>query len=127
MDTNLQDTDNVVLYILFPYSVLQHHHLPVPVSYLLPILPIHIHLKCKVIMLVEQIHQYDDCGKLLQSCGCFVVEKHPSADMYRRRAPPTGSSLKPLDRNTINWLSVGLYSRYLWGLSRICLLSPFSR
>lgn len=36
----------------------------------------------------------------LQSSGCWVVEKHPSADTYSNNAPPGGSSLKPLAKNT---------------------------
>lgn len=66
----------------------------------------------------------------LQSSGCCVVEKHPSADIYNRSAPPGGNSLKPLLRNTNNWLIDGLYSRYLCGLSRNWppdRFSPFSR
>lgn len=125
MDINLQDIDNAALYILFLCSALLRHRLPLPVSYLLPILLTHIHLKCQIKVIIPMVYEFKK--RHLQSCGCFVVEKHPSADMYSSSAPPTGSSLKPLDRNTINWLSVGLYSRYLCGLSRMCRLSPFSK
>lgn len=36
----------------------------------------------------------------LQSSGCWVVEKHPSADIYNSSAPPGGNSLKPLAKKT---------------------------
>lgn len=63
----------------------------------------------------------------LQSSGCCVVEKHPSAEMYNNNAPPGGNSLNPLAKNTNSWLIDGLYNKYLCGLSRYGRFSPFSK
>lgn len=74
---------------------------------------------------LKQIAQYAILDVL--SSGCLEVEKQPSAEMYRRRAPLAGSSLKPLARKTRTWLRLGLYSKYLCGFSLRFALSPFSK
>lgn len=47
--------------------------------------------------------------------------------MYNSNAPPGGSSLNPLAKNTNSWLIDGLYNKYLCGLSRYGRFSPFSK
>lgn len=60
----------------------------------------------------------------LLSSECLALPRQPSAERYSSITPVGGSSLKPDARNVNSWLIVGLYSRYLCGLSRRLILLP---